>query len=78
MPRAAASAIRLSGSGGRLTMTIADDGRGFDPEVNSGPGPGGNGLGNMRERGAEAGGVCTISSEIGRGTTVTFRTRAGT
>ncbi|MEZ4791575.1 MAG: two-component regulator propeller domain-containing protein [Flavobacteriales bacterium] len=70
--------IRLSGSGERLTMTIADDGRGFDPEVNSGPGPGGNGLGNMRERGAEAGGVCTISSEIGRGTTVTFRTRAGT
>ena len=68
--------VHLTGTGDRLTMTIADDGRGFDPEAAGGPGTGGNGLGNMRERGAEAGGECTISSRMGHGTTVTFRTKA--
>ena len=48
----------------------------IDPEAAGGPGTGGNGLGNMRERGAEAGGECTINSRVGHGTTVTFRTKA--
>ncbi|MCB0814323.1 MAG: ATP-binding protein, partial [Flavobacteriales bacterium] len=30
--------VHLTGTGDRLTMTIADDGRGFDPEAAGGPG----------------------------------------
>ncbi|RKS10553.1 signal transduction histidine kinase [Nocardiopsis sp. Huas11] len=46
-------------------LTVSDDGRGFTP----GAGPG-HGLGNMRHRARGAGGVLTVDSVPGAGTTV--------
>jgi len=58
-------------------IAIADNGHGFDPaliksqSIDS-PGTGGDGLHNMKQRLADIGGLCSISSESGRGTTVQF------
>ena len=53
-----------------LALTVADDGRGFDPdEVACGAG---TGLSFMRERAQALGGMLTVESAPGRGTTVTF------
>ncbi|MGH3085919.1 MAG: ATP-binding protein [Rubrobacteraceae bacterium] len=51
-----------------LTLRVADDGRGFDPEETSGEG---FGLQSMRERLASLGGRVDIESAPGEGTTVT-------
>lgn len=51
-----------------LTLTIADNGTGFEP---SGV-PLGNGIANMRRRLAGTGGACELRSTPGQGTTVTF------
>jgi signal transduction histidine kinase len=63
----------------KFEIRITDNGRGFAPA--SLPPPeslprakrGGNGLRNMRQRLAEAGGACEIASEPGTGTVVTLR-----
>jgi len=53
-----------------LSITIADDGRGFElPAV----GIEGNGLRNMRKRLEDVGGSLTVTSTPGQGTLVTFR-----
>lgn len=52
-----------------LTVTIRDNGRGFDA-VPSGVG---NGLRNMKARTAEAGGRFVVKSQPGQGTTLEFR-----
>jgi signal transduction histidine kinase/DNA-binding NarL/FixJ family response regulator len=53
-----------------LALTVADDGCGFDPEaVACG---GGTGLSFMRDRAQALGGMLTVESAPGRGTTVTF------
>jgi signal transduction histidine kinase len=54
-----------------LTVTLADNGRGFSP----GPVPeeGADGLDNMRARLERLGGTCQVTSAPGRGTTVVFR-----
>jgi signal transduction histidine kinase len=52
-----------------LTVSLQDDGCGFQPADNL---PG-NGLTNMRRRLREIGGTCTIESRPGRGTTVQLR-----
>jgi signal transduction histidine kinase/ligand-binding sensor domain-containing protein len=67
----AASEIHLSASfsSTALTITIADNGRGFDPAT---CGVGGNGLGNMRERAATLSGECRIDSRPGAGARVTL------
>jgi signal transduction histidine kinase len=51
-----------------ISISIADDGRGFDPSSS----PGGRGLSNMRRRGAgiSTGATIAIDSSPGRGTTV--------
>jgi signal transduction histidine kinase len=51
------------------TLTVADDGIGFDPE---GPEVRGQRLGltSMQERATELGGTLTVSSTLGAGTTV--------
>lgn len=69
-----ATEIRLSIAveGGRLTLSLSDDGRGFDPAASGTAGHGGNGLSNMRQRLAECGGACEIDSVPGRGTRITF------
>ncbi len=62
--------VRLAQEGGRLTLVVADDGRGFDvgplqPE-------GHFGLQGMRERAAMIGGTLAVESRKGEGTQVTL------
>lgn len=58
--------LRLAVAEARLTVEIADDGRGFDPSQ----APQDRGLAHMRERLAEIGGSCVIRSAPGAGTSV--------
>jgi signal transduction histidine kinase len=51
-----------------VEITIADDGVGFDPAAAHG----GNGLGNLRMRAAQAGGMLSIATHVGNGTRVTL------
>jgi signal transduction histidine kinase len=68
--------VRLVRIGGDVVLTVADDGRGFEPGRGAG---GGLGLVNMRERARQLGGTFELDSRPGRGTTVRvavpFRTR---
>ncbi len=61
--------VRLGDGGGRLALSVTDDGRGFDV---SAPGVRGRRLGltSMEERALELGGVLAIESRPGAGTTV--------
>jgi signal transduction histidine kinase len=65
--RARKCAVRLSLEPRALLLEIADDGRGFSGRRI------GVGLQAMRERAAELGGACEITSTPGRGTTVSAR-----
>jgi signal transduction histidine kinase len=61
---------------GQLTLTIADDGTGFDPAALGQTGADqdvGSGLLNMRERAAFAGGELQLESAPGQGTRITIR-----
>lgn len=84
--RASEVRIHLGTEGGQLTLTIADDGRGFlpgNPPADAGAdaldplaagaasGNGGRGLANMRRRVESLGGRFTLYSEPGRGTRIT-------
>ena len=57
---------------GAVSLTVRDDGRGFDPSRISSTG-GGMGLFSMRERAELAGGTLTLTSAPGKGTTVEAR-----
>ena len=57
--------IRLEG--GRLSVSVRDDGRGFERET---AGRGGRGLGTMRGRARELGGELQLESRPGAGTLV--------
>jgi signal transduction histidine kinase len=61
--------VRLEDGGGKLVLTVADDGRGFDA---SAPVLRGRRLGltSMEERAAELGGRLAVQSRQGEGTTV--------
>jgi signal transduction histidine kinase len=61
--------VRLEDGGGRLLLTVADDGRGFDPDA---PVLRGRRLGltSMEERAAGLGGRLSVVSRPGEGTTV--------
>jgi signal transduction histidine kinase len=59
--------VQLTFADPTLTLTIVDDGRGFDPARASS----GNGIANMTRRLAAAGGTCEVRSAAGQGTTVT-------
>jgi signal transduction histidine kinase len=61
--------VRLEDGGGRLLLTVADDGRGFDPDA---PVLRGRRLGltSMEERATELGGRLSVVSRPGEGTTV--------
>lgn len=68
--KASSVRIRLQHMPGRLSCTIRDDGRGFDPD-SLGPLPAGShglGLRGIRERLAPLNGELTIDSRPGRGT----------
>jgi len=58
--------LRVSLAGQRLTVSVQDDGRGFEPSTH----PVGSGLKNMQRRLADLGGACIIQSQVARGTTV--------
>jgi len=59
---------------GHVSAVVEDDGRGFDPEAESGPADGHRlGLLGMRERAALVGGSLSVESAPGRGTTVIAR-----
>ena len=73
--RASAIAVTVTEADGRLGVTVADDGVGFDPAAPVPPSAdakrGGMGLRTMRERAAAAGLVLRVDSAIGAGTRVT-------
>jgi signal transduction histidine kinase len=62
-------AVRIDRTDGQVTLEVTDDGGGFDPHARA-ISARRLGLVSMRERAAEAGGVLTIESVIGTGTTV--------
>ncbi|WP_185021388.1 sensor histidine kinase [Curtobacterium sp. JUb34] len=62
----ASAQVRLFPDEGHTVLRITDDGTGFDPEQPTA----GHGLRGLRERLALAGGTCTITSALGRGTVV--------
>ncbi|MEQ1748780.1 MAG: histidine kinase [Prosthecobacter sp.] len=65
--------VCLIGSPDGLTLVVADDGRGFDPDK---PGPGHFGLRSQRERAQKIGAQLSFSRAAGRGTIVTLQVRA--
>jgi signal transduction histidine kinase len=67
--RASELSIFVALEGSILTIRVQDDGAGFAP----GSHPTGNGLPNMERRLQQIGGTCSIESEPGKGTTVSFR-----
>jgi signal transduction histidine kinase/ligand-binding sensor domain-containing protein len=67
--------IAMQVAGNELTVTVEDDGVGFDTSRVAGIGH--DGLGNMARRMREAGGSVAFDSKPGRGTRVTFRVPVG-
>jgi signal transduction histidine kinase len=59
--------------GGAVDLVIADDGQGFVPGTEAGPSQGHFGLTGMRERIERLGGVFSIESSPGQGTTLLAR-----
>jgi signal transduction histidine kinase len=73
---AATVTVRLQRDDGAVTLSITDDGRGFDPAdhaISSRR----LGLVSMRERAADLGGSLSITSSPGAGTLVQARVPAG-
>jgi len=70
--------IRMATSADGLTLSIEDDGKGFESKADAGTegigSPGrarqGNGLRNMRKRAEDIGGKFDLSSQPGRGTQI--------
>jgi signal transduction histidine kinase len=71
--RASLVRVRVAHAGGWLELDVADDGAGFDPQAQAGPGEGHLGLTVMSQRAADAGGSVTIDSKAGTGTVVKLR-----
>ena len=65
--------VRLARQNGRLTFSVEDDGRGFDPDAVER----GTGLQGMVDRLEAIGGELTIETAPGRGTIVVGRVRTG-
>lgn len=64
--------VRYRADDERLELTVADDGRGFDPTTAPGAEDGHLGLTVMRERARGYGGDCTVTSAPGSGTVITL------
>ncbi|MGC8517551.1 MAG: PAS domain S-box protein [Steroidobacteraceae bacterium] len=62
--------IRLDTGGDSVTLTIRDDGVGFDPAARAARGEGGMGMLTMAERAESIGARCTVQSAQGAGTCV--------
>ena len=65
-------ALRLAFTPGTVTLTVTDDGSGFDPARALGATQGHFGLTGVRERAAKCGGSVDVISTPGRGTVLTF------
>jgi signal transduction histidine kinase len=65
--------VRLRGDGGQAVLEISDDGRGFDVAAPRQEEAGGLGLHTMRDRVTELGGLLTVQSGPGEGTTIRAR-----
>ena len=65
--RASKAQVRIWRDGDRLMFSVSDDGVGFDPRST----PRGSGLDGMGDRMAALGGELTVTSAVGRGTTIT-------
>lgn len=65
--------IRFEVADRSFTLTVEDDGRGFEPTRAAGRAQGGRGLGHLAERLAEVGGECRVESGNGNGTRVVFQ-----
>ena len=61
--------VGLNATAGRMQLTVADDGQGFDPATRAGTG---NGLANMQARAAQLGGQLQVESRPGHGARVTL------
>jgi signal transduction histidine kinase len=61
--------VRYEANGRGFTLSVMDDGCGFEANKTSALG---NGLCNMRQRLADIGGECRIESKPGKGTCVNF------
>jgi signal transduction histidine kinase len=68
---AASASVRLEAHGGEIVLTVADDGRGFDPLVEGAMN--GVGLISMRERTRQVNGSVVLTSQLGLGTRVQVR-----
>ena len=58
--------VELVRANGALTMSVKDDGKGFDPTLH----PDGHGLGSMHRRAASLGAILQLQSAPGHGTLV--------
>jgi len=68
------AALTFSLSGSWLVVSIADNGKGFEPVSDaSSDGMGGHGLASMQRRAAAIGGSLTIESDRGQGTNITLK-----
>ncbi len=64
-------AVTLRTGNGMVTVTIRDEGCGFDPpDPETVPGDGGTGLAGMRERAVLVGGTFAVRASPGKGTTI--------
>jgi signal transduction histidine kinase len=61
--------VSLHNKPDKLTLTIQDDGSGFDRDHAS-PGPGHYGLIGMKERASQIGATLEVNSQPGEGTTI--------
>ncbi len=70
---AKAKAVRIEMRGGReLSLSVRDDGRGFDPQALAEQGGASVGIGIMRERAHRVGARLSVESALGCGTSVTL------
>ncbi|MDW8254916.1 MAG: histidine kinase [Chloroflexota bacterium] len=69
--------IRLVAEGPMLHLTVADDGRGFDPDAVRATGGGGFGITGMRERAALLGGTLAVESRPHAGTRILVTVPSG-
>jgi two-component system, NarL family, sensor histidine kinase DevS len=70
---AGAVTVEVTASGDSVGLTVTDDGRGFDPRT-ADPGQNeGHGLGNMRSRAEDLGGLFAITGRPGEGSVLLWR-----
>ena len=69
--------VRVRCEGHRLSLTVSDDGRGFDAADGGESEAGGYGLASMRRRAAAMGGTLSVESRPGAGTTVSLSVPVG-